>query len=293
MSFRSKKTVVFTEIGSYFFYYFPLLILNPFYRVSTIYLSVESKKSCHQLLALSLKNKLNFLWKRIRHRKFSELLCYMYFFIRAKRFLIYDKTTFQPVEVDYLCSLGFLRLIPTAQIRAATFSTNMHWSLLPKYAGMHPVYWTIRNGEKKFGFTLHEVNAKFDQGDILIQQSFEMQDHMTCDDVNGVLKKYSRKSFGKFLWNRQKFQSRSRGQEVPDDAMKMKKPLPEELVLQEDDSMEEMVLKFRADIFGTKVVYQGKLIRVYGVGNYKPFTHLDQRSFMFNGLEIFVSSDVF
>lgn len=51
---------------------------------------------------------------------------------------------------------------------------NFHQSLLPYYAGRHPLNWMIINGEKTGGITFHYLNKDFDAGDIIIQKRIRM-----------------------------------------------------------------------------------------------------------------------
>ena len=44
---------------------------------------------------------------------------------------------------------------------------NLHGSLLPRYRGRCPVNWVLVHGETETGVTLHYMEAKADQGDIV------------------------------------------------------------------------------------------------------------------------------
>ncbi len=47
---------------------------------------------------------------------------------------------------------------------------NFHQSLLPRYAGRHPLNWAIINDETITGITFHYINRNFDEGDIILQR---------------------------------------------------------------------------------------------------------------------------
>lgn len=51
---------------------------------------------------------------------------------------------------------------------------NMHNSLLPKYRGVRPVNWALKNNESKHGVTLHEMTPQVDQGPIIAQIEFSI-----------------------------------------------------------------------------------------------------------------------
>lgn len=62
---------------------------------------------------------------------------------------------------------------------------NAHPSLLPKYRGPNPYFWTIKNGETKSGITLHLIDERYDTGAILAQEEVEIKP----DDTGETLKK--------------------------------------------------------------------------------------------------------
>ena len=51
---------------------------------------------------------------------------------------------------------------------------NAHPSLLPKYRGPNPYFWTIKNREEKSGITFHLMDDDFDTGAILAQEEIEI-----------------------------------------------------------------------------------------------------------------------
>lgn len=60
---------------------------------------------------------------------------------------------------------------------------NCHGALLPKYRGLMPSFWTLANGAKEGGVTVHFVDAKLDNGPIIVQRSYRIHDHDTLEDV--------------------------------------------------------------------------------------------------------------
>lgn len=64
------------------------------------------------------------------------------------------------------------RLVP-AELTRQYQLINKHCSILPGYAGVFPVFWTLLNGEKEQGVTLHRMNERFDEGEILAQARVE------------------------------------------------------------------------------------------------------------------------
>lgn len=51
---------------------------------------------------------------------------------------------------------------------------NVHTSLLPKYRGAAPIQHALMNGEKITGLTVQQMSLWMDEGDILVQESWEV-----------------------------------------------------------------------------------------------------------------------
>ncbi len=79
------------------------------------------------------------------------------------------------VNPDLNVVVAYGQIIPASLIYFPKYnSINLHFSLLPKYRGASPVYWTILNGEQTTGVTIFELNEKMDEGDILARQEVEI-----------------------------------------------------------------------------------------------------------------------
>jgi methionyl-tRNA formyltransferase len=49
---------------------------------------------------------------------------------------------------------------------------NIHGEILPDYQNAQSIIWQLYNGSPETGFTIHKINNKIDQGDILYQEVF-------------------------------------------------------------------------------------------------------------------------
>jgi len=47
---------------------------------------------------------------------------------------------------------------------------NIHHAPLPRYRGMMPNFWQLYHGEKSVGITIHKINSKIDEGEIILQR---------------------------------------------------------------------------------------------------------------------------
>ncbi len=60
---------------------------------------------------------------------------------------------------------------------------NCHGALLPRYRGLMPSFWTLANGEKEGGVSVHLVNSKIDDGPIIVQKHYRIHSHDTVEDI--------------------------------------------------------------------------------------------------------------
>jgi len=90
-------------------------------------------------------------------------------------------------KIDMIVLAGFLWLVPRSLIEEFTV-INIHPALLPKYGGkgMYGRYVheaVVKNKEKESGITIHYVNERYDEGDIIFQATCELSPGDTADDV--------------------------------------------------------------------------------------------------------------
>lgn len=50
---------------------------------------------------------------------------------------------------------------------------NIHESLLPEYKGVFPLFWQLLHGEKELGISVHVMDEKIDEGNIIRQTTFK------------------------------------------------------------------------------------------------------------------------
>lgn len=93
------------------------------------------------------------------------------------------------LEIDLIVLAGFLWLIPENFIKEYPKKIiNIHPALLPKFGGkgmygdrVHQAVFDAK--EKESGITIHYVNERFDEGEIIRKYSFTIS---TQDDVNSI-----------------------------------------------------------------------------------------------------------
>jgi methionyl-tRNA formyltransferase len=60
---------------------------------------------------------------------------------------------------------------------------NVHPSFLPNYKGANPVFWQIKDLKDDFGVTVHRINDKIDEGEILAQAMMRLIHSNTATEI--------------------------------------------------------------------------------------------------------------
>ena len=93
------------------------------------------------------------------------------------------------IQPDLIVLAGFLWLIPKAITdKYPQKIINIHPALLPQYGGKGMYGMNVHNavkenGEEKSGITIHYVNEKYDEGDIILQVSCELDKNDTAEGI--------------------------------------------------------------------------------------------------------------
>jgi hypothetical protein len=78
---------------------------------------------------------------------------------------------------DYLLSFSATHRFQEPLINAAKVAAiNVHYSLLPEYAGLSPYFWYLCHGRKVAGVTFHQIAFQLDAGSIIEQVRFPTAD---------------------------------------------------------------------------------------------------------------------
>lgn len=81
------------------------------------------------------------------------------------------------------------RMLPESVWNMPPLGTiNLHGSLLPKYRGAAPINWAVINGEKETGVTTFKLKHEIDTGNVLMQESFPIDENETAGDVHDKMK---------------------------------------------------------------------------------------------------------
>jgi methionyl-tRNA formyltransferase len=88
----------------------------------------------------------------------------------------YAINKFKELDVDLFVSAAYPQIFSKAILDIPNKgAVNFHPALLPKYRGAHPHFWQIVNGEKEGGLTAHFMTDNIDDGDVIAQIPFQIE----------------------------------------------------------------------------------------------------------------------
>ena len=111
--------------------------------------------------------------------------------------------TLRKSQIEFIVLAGFLWFVPENILKAYPHKiVNIHPALLPKYGGkgmygdkVHQA--VIQAGDSSTGITIHYVNEHYDEGEIIFQESFEIQPE---DTAESIAKKVHQLEYKHFPW---------------------------------------------------------------------------------------------
>lgn len=113
--------------------------------------------------------------------------------------------TLKEYEIDFIVLAGFLLKVPQPVLDAYPNKiVNIHPALLPKYGGkgmygdaVHKA--VVAAKETKSGITIHYINDRYDEGDIIFQASCEVLPDDSPEDVAQKVHKLEYEHFPRII----------------------------------------------------------------------------------------------
>ena len=85
---------------------------------------------------------------------------------------------------DIVYSLGYWKILKKPDIQKVPLGiVNFHHSHRLKYKGRHCATWAIRNNEEFHGSTMHFIDHRVDEGQIIDTDKFKIEHHHTAEDL--------------------------------------------------------------------------------------------------------------
>lgn len=82
-------------------------------------------------------------------------------------------------------SVFYDRILPAEFLAGFGRILNLHNAPLPRYRGVSPINWALKNGERSHGVTIHEIGPGIDDGPIVSQATYSI--YPERDEVADVL----------------------------------------------------------------------------------------------------------
>lgn len=90
-------------------------------------------------------------------------------------------------SVDLSFSVFYSRIIKKWFIEKSGRILNLHNSPLPKYRGVRPINWALKNSEVEHGVTIHEITQGIDDGPLVAQLKYSI--YPEFEEVRDVYEK--------------------------------------------------------------------------------------------------------
>lgn len=90
-------------------------------------------------------------------------------------------------SIDLVFSVFYDKIIEETFIKKCNNILNMHNGPLPKYRGVSPINWALKNNEREHGVTIHEITKGIDDGPIYAQLKYSI--YPEFDEVIDVYKR--------------------------------------------------------------------------------------------------------
>ena len=87
-------------------------------------------------------------------------------------------------RIDLAISIFYDKIIKEWFIEKCDKILNLHNGPLPRYRGVSPINWALKNGEIEHGITIHEITPGIDDGPVVAQLKYSV--YPEFDEVIGV-----------------------------------------------------------------------------------------------------------
>ena len=93
-------------------------------------------------------------------------------------------STIKKINPDIILVMGWYYMVPKEIREIAKYGAwGIHASILPNYAGGAPLVWAIIEGQNSTGVTLFRLSNGVDDGDIISQEEFIIEENDTIREV--------------------------------------------------------------------------------------------------------------
>lgn len=108
-------------------------------------------------------------------------------------------------EVDLVCLVGYMRILSPYFVNKFKNSIiNVHPSLVPKYQGLmlpEIIENILKNKDKEVGMTIHIVDEGVDTGEIICQESIQLDGNENYDTIKEKIQNLEKKYYPEVIKN--------------------------------------------------------------------------------------------
>jgi len=101
---------------------------------------------------------------------------FFYDFLKSKALELYSFNDLHAIAHDGTVVINFNKIIDFDDVKPIL---NIHMGLLPVYRGNNANAWSLLNGNRTVGYTLHEISEMLDGGDIYYKFEYEIAENET------------------------------------------------------------------------------------------------------------------
>ncbi|MCI4668111.1 MAG: phosphoribosylglycinamide formyltransferase [Bacteroidia bacterium] len=108
-------------------------------------------------------------------------------------------------EIDLVVLAGYIKYIPTQLVQAfPNRILNIHPSLLPSYGGKGMYGMNVHravkaSGDSKSGMSIHLVNEKYDEGELIFQAEVSLVDSWTAEEIQQAVLKLEHEHYPRVI----------------------------------------------------------------------------------------------
>ena len=99
-------------------------------------------------------------------------------------------------QIEFICLAGYMKIISDKIVNKFEKKIiNIHPSLLPKFKGLNTFERALENNEKTTGCTVHYVNNKMDDGKVILNKRFYLNNKDNIETLKLKTQKLEHKAY--------------------------------------------------------------------------------------------------
>ena len=100
----------------------------------------------------------------------------------------YDIASIEQYDPIFILAANYPKIVPKKYLEKY-ICINTHWSLLPRWRGIHPTAWAVINNDEEIGLTVHMMDEEIDTGAVIAQESLPISKDFSLNQIHEELAK--------------------------------------------------------------------------------------------------------